>query len=124
MKTNVVRRQRVIVWLGVACLGLVALRSLSAQEPKLRHTLQGHQSIVSFVVFSPDCNTLASGSHDKTIKLWEVPTGKNTATLQWYNDIVYSVAFSPDGKTLASGLSVLNSSSTVGICKSLFARHL
>ena len=40
MKTNVGRRQRVIVWLGVACLGLMPVGSISAQEPKLRDTLK------------------------------------------------------------------------------------
>ena len=44
-----------------------------------------------------------SGSRDKTIKLWDLATGKEQATLKGHKDKVYSVAFSPDGKTLASG---------------------
>ena len=39
---------------------------------------------------------------DKTIKLWDVATGKEQATLKGPRPVV-SVAFSPDGKTLASG---------------------
>ncbi len=46
---------------------------------------------------------MASGSNDKTIKLWSLETQKEVATLQGHNDCVYSVAFSPDGKYLASG---------------------
>jgi hypothetical protein len=40
MKTKAVRRQRLVVWLGVLCLGLTPPTSLSAQEPKLRATLK------------------------------------------------------------------------------------
>jgi len=47
--------------------------------------------------------TLASGSEDNTIKLWEVATGKEQATLKAHTGEVLSVAFSLDGKTLASG---------------------
>ncbi len=47
--------------------------------------------------------TLASGSEDETIKLWNVDTGKEIKTLNGHDFAVYSVSFSPDGKTLASG---------------------
>ena len=67
-----------------------------------RATFQGHTQSVYSVAFSPDSKTLASASGDKTIKLWEVATGKERATLQGHTQAVLSVAFSPDGKTLAS----------------------
>ncbi|WP_442867066.1 WD40 repeat domain-containing protein, partial [Anabaena sp. CS-542/02] len=37
---------------------------------KLSHTLTGHSDWVRSVGFSPDGQTLASGSYDKTIKIW------------------------------------------------------
>jgi WD40 repeat protein len=55
------------------------------------------------LAFSPDGKLLASGSSDRTIKLWDVATGKERATLRGHAGEVSSVCFSPDGKVLASG---------------------
>ena len=55
------------------------------------------------MALSPDGKILASGSSDKTIKLWDVATGREIRTLSGHTHWVNSVAFSPDGKILASG---------------------
>ncbi len=65
-------------------------------------TLPGHEASVWSVAISPNGQTLASGSDDTTIKLWNLQTGKLLRTLSGHSSYVLSVAISPDGQTLAS----------------------
>jgi WD40 repeat protein len=75
--------------------------------------LQGHKYWISSVAFSPDSaavatlgasgQTLASGSDDHTLRLWDANTGQCLHVLQGHTNHVRSVAFSPDGQLLASG---------------------
>ncbi len=66
-------------------------------------TLEGHAEAVTSITISPDAQTLASGSWDKTIKIWHLYTGQLLHTLTGHSDYVNSVAISPDGQALASG---------------------
>jgi len=65
-------------------------------------TFKGHTNSVECIVYSPDGNTLASGSWDKTIKLWDAKTGTLKHILEGHSDTVTALAYSPDGKILAS----------------------
>ena len=62
----------------------------------------GHSQSVTSVAFSPDGRTLASGSSDNTIKLWEVATGRELRTFSGHLRFVTAVVFTDDGRTLAS----------------------
>ena len=63
----------------------------------------GHKDYVDIAVLSPDGRTLASGSRDRTIRLWDVATGEPLKTLTGPNSDILNLAFSPDGRVLASG---------------------
>ena len=64
--------------------------------------LAGHHDFVSGLAFSPDSATLATGSMDGTIRLWETASGRQIAMLPGHMEEVTDVAFSSDGSTLAS----------------------
>jgi len=62
---------------------------------------EGHSDYVLAVAYSPDEQTILSGSADKTVKLWDIATGELIYTFR-HNDWIRSVAYSPDGQTAVS----------------------
>ncbi|MHC5611443.1 MAG: protein kinase domain-containing protein [Nostoc sp.] len=72
---------------------------LDQQNWQCVQTLKGHSSMVHAIAISSDGQFIASGSNDKTIKLWQVDTGKLVRQLgRWssgHSNMVHSVAFSP-----------------------------
>ena len=80
--------------------------ALQGQSSFLIHTIQsgdGHTDRVNSVAYSPNGETIVSGSDDATLKLWNAKTGVLIKTLAGHTGQVTSVAYSPDGKTIASG---------------------
>jgi serine/threonine protein kinase len=76
---------------------------INSSVSPLDKTLTGHSGQVYSLAYSPDGRYLASGSKDRTIKIWEVATGKQLRTLTGHSHSVNSVVYSPDGRYLASG---------------------
>ncbi len=85
--------------------GLFALLTVSAQEkPKL--VLKGHSEAIYSTAFNKDGTILATGSFDKTVRLWDAATGKQLREFggtAGHQSLVLSVAFSPLGDQIASG---------------------
>jgi WD40 repeat protein len=80
------------------------IRLWTVPDLKLILTCEGHTDYVRAVSFSPDGQTLASGSDDFSVKVWNVHNGECRITWEGYHTSwVWAVAFSPDGVTVASG---------------------
>ncbi len=94
------------------------MRSLASAQPvpsqpavalpalKPRYTLLGHEGSVQAVSFFTNGHSFASGSADKTVRLWDT-SARRTLTVManrsGYTSSVTSIATSPDGHTFASG---------------------
>ena len=67
--------------------------------------LHGHGHFVSDVVLSSDGHFALSGSWDKTLRLWDLGTGKTTRRFEDHTKDVMSVAFSADNRQVRAKLS-------------------
>lgn len=77
-----------------------ASRKAVGAEPYL--ILRGHVANVRSVSYSPDGKLIASGSEDKTVKIWDASTGTVLRSLRGHGHSVTSVFFSPDSKFVIS----------------------
>jgi WD40 repeat protein len=69
-------------------------------------TLEGHTQAVTSCAFPPDGKTLATGSWDGTIRLWDLAKGAELRSLKGHQGRISDLSFSPDGNFLASSSSI------------------
>ena len=67
-----------------------------------RNRLEGHTKEVSALSFSHDGKFIASGSQDKTIKIWSVEEGRSIVTIPAHIEAIWAVKFSHKGNMIAS----------------------
>ncbi|HYT91867.1 MAG TPA: hypothetical protein VEL76_24350 [Gemmataceae bacterium] len=78
-----------------------AINILDSATQKMLIRMQGHTAKVTTLAFAPDGKLLASGSLDKTVGLWDLPTGRQLRRFM-APSAIDRVSFSKDGKTLTT----------------------
>ena len=71
-------------------------------EPHLYFST-GHTDGVKSIVYSPNEKYIATGGYDKTIRIWNVETGKEIRKFCGHTSSVRSISYTPDGKYIISG---------------------
>ena len=88
---------------GIGFCGRFSFLTPSPKFSPCNLILQGHTSPVLTVAWSPDGKRIASGSDDKTVRIWDSVGGKELQTLSGHTAGVKCVAWSANGQRLASG---------------------
>ena len=110
--TKTLRRSKLIIPVCVFLFLLFTVAFIHAGEPPkdpiLRIETGMHTALVSRTAVDTDNRYLVTGSHDKTVRVWELSTGRLIKTLrvplgEGNEGKIFSVAITPDGNTIACG---------------------
>src|ERR1700674_3117466 len=85
-----------------------AVKACPVMDPILSIETGMHTAVMNRIGVDRECRLLATGSDDKTVRLWSLPEGRLLKTLRppigpGDNGKVYAVAVSPDRKLVAAG---------------------
>ncbi|MBT2408667.1 MULTISPECIES: TIR domain-containing protein [unclassified Streptomyces] len=72
-------------------------------EAGIRLILRGHTDRISSVAWQRSGGLIATGSYDRTVRLWDAGTGRLVSVLEGHLDCVTSLAFDRSGERLVSG---------------------
>lgn len=99
MKTNKKIKAETIIPLTYKPEAMFRIRPIT----RASSTLEGHSEAILSVAFSPDGKSLASGSGDTTVRIWDLQTETPLETCVGHKHWVLFVSYSPDCKKIASG---------------------
>jgi len=94
-----------------ALLALASVAALAAEppaQPILRVETDMHSALVRRIAVDPVRERIVSAGDDKTIRIWQLPSGRLARVLRLpvgagYEGRIYALALAPDGRTIAAG---------------------
>jgi len=111
----VVNSEGTIAWGATGGFGTLVGAVLGSQPPtptihevdlrtgNVRRTLLGHTEAIRTLALSPDGSRLASGSWDRTLRIWDLDRGEDRVLARFQED-VNGIAWSPDGALLIAAI--------------------
>ena len=78
------------------------LHFIDRDSGAISRSLEAHNDTIFSIAVSPDGQLAATTSADKTVKVWEIATGKLKSQLEGHTDYVLAAAFSPETDRLAT----------------------
>jgi WD40 repeat protein len=94
---SMVRAASLVACVGVAVGYGLASPSARAGEDQSSKVLRGHTDKITCVALSPDGRRALSTSDDRTVREWDLATGKQLRVLKDHTDYTLSAAYLPGG---------------------------
>ena len=84
----------------IACVGGGRVHLYDSESRKPLDAIEPNARIICGAAFSPDGRTMAIGSQDKEVVVWDIVRKQERARLKGHGYAVGQMAFLPDGETL------------------------